>query len=283
MLDVKAKRVSSTGVLTIMLYCILFAVAVVYIAPLLWMLSVALKSNAEVFASPFSLPESLKWENFAIAWSVGRLGKATLNSIVVCGVSLFVSMFFGSLAAFPISRMKWKLSGTTLSYFLVGMMVPVHCVLIPLFVTLSKISLTDNAVGLILPYVAFALPLTIYLLAGFFSSMPSELFESACVDGCSIYGTFFRIALPLAKSGLFVAGLMTFVANWNELLLALVFMSNPERKTLPVTVSYFVSPYSTNYVQMFAAIIIAVLPTIVVYSCFSNQIVEGLTAGAMKS
>jgi len=112
--------------------------------------------------------------------------------------------------------------------------------------------------------------------------MPKEIYEAACIDGCGIYGCFFKIALPLARTGLFVAGLMTFVANWNELLMALVFISDSGKKTLPVTLTYFVGPYSVNYVQMFAAIIIALAPTIIVYIIFSNQIVEGLTTGAVK-
>ena len=112
--------------------------------------------------------------------------------------------------------------------------------------------------------------------------MDSQLYEAAAIDGCGIYGCFFRIALPLCRTGFFVSGLMTFVGNWNELLMAMVFVSDPAKKTLPVTLTYFVGPYATNYVQMFAAIIIAIAPTIIVYCLFSNQIVEGLTTGAVK-
>ena len=266
----------------ILIYIFLCVLALVYILPLLWMLSVSFKTNGEVFASPFSLPEVWQFKNFSFAWNNGKLGIATLNSAIVCGISLVVSLFVGSMAAFAIGRMKWKFSSTVMSFFLIGMMVPVHCVLIPLFVRFSGLNLTNSLTGLILPYITFSLPMTIFLMTGFFKSMPKEMFEAACIDGGSIYGCFGRIGLPLAKTGMFVAGLMTFVANWNELLLAMVFISDTEKKTLPVTLTYFVGPYSTNYVQMFAAIIIAIAPTIVVYCIFSNQIVEGLTAGAVK-
>lgn len=266
----------------ILIYILLCVLALVYILPLLWMLSVSFKTNGEVFANPFSLPEVWQFKNFSFAWNNGKLGIATLNSAIVCGISLVVSLFVGAMAAFAIGRMKWKFSSTVMSFFLIGMMVPVHCVLIPLFVRFSGLNLTNSLIGLILPYITFSLPMTIFLMTGFFKSMPKELFEAACIDGCSIYGCFGRIGLPLAKTGMFVAGLMTFVANWNELLLAMVFISDAAKKTLPVTLTYFVGPYSTNYVQMFAAIIIAIAPTIVVYCVFSNQIVEGLTAGAVK-
>ncbi len=266
----------------ILIYTFLVLLAIIYIAPLLWMFSVSVKTNAEVFASPFALPEAIQWENFHVAWSIGKLNIAIVNSIIVCVATLLCSMLFGTMAAFAIGRMRWKLSGTVMTYFLLGMMIPVHCILIPLFVTFAKVQLNNSLIGLILPYITFSLPMTIFIMVGFFRNMPGELFESACMDGCSIYGCFFRIGLPLAKTGLFVTGLMTFVNNWNELLLAMVFISDVEKKTLPVTLTYFVGPYSTNYVQMFAAIVIAVIPTIIVYSIFSNQIVEGLTAGAVK-
>jgi len=246
------------------------------------MVLVSLKTNQEVLTSPFSLPEVLQIGNYIFAWVNGNLGTASLNSVIICGISLVVSLLLGSMAAFAIGRMKWKLANPMMSYFLIGMMVPVHCILIPLFVQFSKWHLTNSLVGLIVPYTTLSLPMTIFLMVGFFRGMPKEMFEATCIDGCSIYGCFTKIALPLAKNGLFVAGLMTFVANWNELLLAMVFISDPAKKTLPVTLTYFVGPYATNYVQMFAAIIIAIAPTIVIYCIFSNQIVDGLTAGAVK-
>lgn len=266
----------------VVIYAFLCVLVVIYIFPLLWMVNVSLKTNSEVFKSPFALPDVAQLGNYIFAWTTGKLGIATLNSAIVCGISLVISMGLGAMAAFAIARMRWKLSKPMMSYFLIGMMVPVHCVLIPLFIRFSKLGLINSRVGLIIPYTVFALPMTIFLLVGFFQSMPGEMFEAACIDGCNIYQCFGKIALPLAKTGFFVSGLMTFVANWNELLLAMVFVSDANKKTLPVALTYFVGPYSTNYVQMFAAIIIAIAPTIVVYCLFSNQIVEGLTVGAVK-
>ncbi len=266
----------------ILIYVFLVAMAVLYIAPILWVFLVSFKTNAEIFSSPFSLPESFYLDNFTFAWTAGRLGTATLNSAIVCIVSLILSMFVGSLAAFAIGRLRWKWSKHMMTYFMLGMMIPVHCVLIPLFTKFAKIGLSNSLTGLIIPYVTFSLPVTIFIMVGFFESMPNELIESACIDGANIYRIFFSIALPLSKTGLFVTGLMTFVANWNELLLGMVFISDDAKKTLPVALSKFVGPYNTNYSQMFAAIIIAIVPTIIVYCMFSNQIVDGLTAGAVK-
>ena len=256
--------------------------AVLYLAPLLWTFNVAFKTNKEIFTAPFALPQNPTFENFTFAWTAGKLGIATLNSFIVCVITLFFSMIIGSMAAFGIARLRWKFSHAALVYFLTGMMIPVHCVLIPLFTRFAKIGLSNSLTGLILPYLTFSLPITIFIMVGFFEGMPNELIESACIDGASIYQIFFKVCLPLGKTGLFVTGLMTFVGNWNELLLAMVFISDDMKKTLPVSLSKFVGPYNTNYSQMFAAIIIAIIPTIVVYCAFSNQIVDGLTAGAVK-
>lgn len=264
------------------IYVFLTLVAVIYIAPLLWVFMVSFKTNAEIFSSPFSLPENFYIDNYTFAWTAGKLGVATLNSFIVCGVTLILSMLIGSMAAFAIGRLRFKLAKPCMTFFLIGMMIPVHCVMIPLFTRFARMGLSNSLIGLIIPYLTFSLPTTIFIMTGFFESMPGELIESACIDGASIYGIFFKIALPLSKTGLFVTGLMTFVANWNELLLAMVFISDDAKKTLPVSLSKFVGPYNTNYSQMFAAIIIAIIPTVIVYSIFSNQIVDGLTAGAVK-
>lgn len=264
------------------IYLFLVLVAVIYIAPLLWVFMVSFKTNAEIFSSPFALPESFYLDNFTFAWTAGKLGIATFNSFIVCTVTLILSMLIGSMAAFAIGRLRFKMSKACMTFFMLGMMIPVHCVMIPLFTRFAKMGLSNSLVGLIIPYLTFSLPTTIFIMTGFFQSMPNELIESACIDGSSIYGIFFKIALPLSRTGLFVTGLMTFVANWNELLLAMVFISDDAKKTLPVSLSKFVGPYNTNYSQMFAAIIIAIIPTIIVYCIFSNQIVDGLTAGAVK-
>lgn len=280
----KSKKVQSKSskIIQAIIYIFLSLLAVLYLLPLAWVLYVSVKDDKTLFVSPWAFPEKLMIENYTFAWTAGKLGQATLNSTLVCVLALILGLLFGSMAAFAIGRMRWKFADLTMTYFLTGMMVPVHCILIPVFTRFSKMGLTNSLIGLILPYLTLSLPLTIFIMTGFFKSLPNELFEAACIDGCSIYKAFTSIAFPLAKTGMFVTGLMSFVANWNELLLAMVFISDDAKKTLPVSLSKFVGPYNTNYSQMFAAIVIAIIPTIVVYCCFSNQIVDGLTTGAVK-
>ncbi|MCI6699352.1 MAG: carbohydrate ABC transporter permease [Lachnospiraceae bacterium] len=267
---------------TIVIYVFLSLMLVLYLAPLVWIGLTSFKSRPEIYKAPFGWPTAFHFENYAMAWKAGRLGIAMMNSLFVCVITLILTMVIGSMAAFAIARMRWKLAGAAMVYILIGMMIPVHCVLIPLFVRFAKIGLSNNLWGLILPYLTFSLPTCVFIMAGFFRSIPNELLESACMDGCSIFQMFFKICFPLARTGLFVTGLMTFIGNWNELLLALVFVSDDTKKTLPVALTKFVTPYQTNYDKMFPAIMIAIIPTIVVYCMFSNQIVDGLTTGAVK-
>ncbi|MCR4638522.1 carbohydrate ABC transporter permease [Ruminococcus sp.] len=266
----------------IVIYVFLILICLVYILPLLWVVNVSFKTKMEIFTDPFALPHKLLFENYTVAWKAGKLGVATLNSFIVCVVALILSSIIGSMAAFAIARLRWKGSKLAMTYFLTGMMIPVHCVLIPLFTRFSKLGLSNSLLGLIIPYLTCSLPITIFIMTGFFKGLPNELIECACMEGANIFQIFFKICLPLSKTGLFVTGLMTFVGNWNELLMAMVFISDDAKKTLPVALSKFVGPHGTNYSQMFAAIVIAIIPTIVVYCAFSNKIVDGLTAGAVK-
>ncbi len=273
---------TKSKVVQVIIYVFLTLLAVIYIAPLLWVVITSFKDDSTLMLSPWAMPDKLMFENYTFAWTAGNLGRATLNSFIVCSITLVLSMLFGAMAAYAIAILRWKLAKLTLTYFLIGMMVPVHCVLIPLFIQFSKLKMSNSLIGIIIPYITFSLPITIYILVGFFEGIPRELFESACIDGCSVYKMFGTVALPLAKTGFMVTGLMSFVNNWNELLLAMVFISNEAKKTLPVSLTKFVGPYNTNYCQMFAAIVLAIIPTIIVYCMFSNQIVDGLTQGAVK-
>ena len=269
-------------VVKFLIYLFLSITAIIYLAPLVWVFFVSFKTNKEIFTDPFGLPKSFFIDNYTFAWTAGKLGIAMSNSLFVCVITLILSLFLGSTVSFAIGRMRWKISGLVLVYFMTGMMIPVHCVLIPLFIQFSSWKLTNSLIGLIIPYVTFSLPITIYIMVGFFEGIPNELFEAAVIDGCSIPRMFITVALPMAKTGFMVTGLMSFISNWNELLLAMVFISKETFKTLPVSLTKFVGPYHTNYTQMFAGIMIAVIPTIIVYCIFANQIVEGLTAGAVK-
>ena len=159
-----------------MIYVFLTLLALVYLLPLIWVFITSLKDDAVLMISPWALPERPMFENYTFAWTMGNLGKATLNSFLVCTTTLVLSMAFGAMAAYAIAILRWKFANLTMTYFLIGMMIPVHCVLIPLFIQFSKVGLSNTLIGIIIPYITFSLPITIYILVGFFQGIPKELF-----------------------------------------------------------------------------------------------------------
>lgn len=276
------KNKSKFKVSKLIIYIVLIIFAVIYLYPLIWLIIAAFKTNNEIFLSAFGFPAELQWVNFEKAWVAGHIGQYFLNSVIVVGTTLVVSLIINCMAAYAIARMKWKLSGAAMGLFLSGMMVPIHASLIPLFVWFSNLGLIDNYLSLIIPYIVFSFGQSIYIMRGFFGSLPREMEEAAVIDGCSLWGAFWKIIIPISTGGIFTIGLFTFNGTWNELLVAKIFTNSDSVRTLPVGLTTFVGPNMTNYGPMFAAIVIAVIPTIIVYCCLSNKIVGGLTAGAVK-
>lgn len=266
----------------VILYILLIILAVVYLYPLLWLVNVSFKSNNQIFLDSFSLTTDPYWPNYEKAWVAGHIGQYFLNSVIVVGTTLVVSLMLNCMAAYAIARMKWKLSGAVMTLFLSGMMVPIHASLIPLFVWFSNLGLIDNYLSLIIPYIVFSFGQSIYIMRGFFGNLPKEMEEAAVIDGCSLWGAFWRVIIPISTGGIFTIGLFTFNGTWNELLVAKIFTNSDSVRTLPVGLTNFVGPNMTNYGPMFAAIVIAIIPTIAVYCMLSNKIVGGLTAGAVK-
>lgn len=266
----------------VVLYAILSLFVILYIVPIVWLVFASLKDNTSLFSNPWGLPNPLRVENYAEALVYGKIAKYMLNSVIVTTSSLVVSVFLSAMAAYAFARMKWKLSKVSMGVFLVGMMIPIHCTLIPLFIIFTKLHFTDSYLSLIIPYIVFSFPTTIFILTGFFRSIPRELEEAAVIDGCTIWHTFRKIILPIAKPALLTVSIFIFIGNWNELLLALVLVNNDKYKTLPIGLTNFVGMYSTNYTPMLAAIVLAVAPTIILYSIFNAKIISGLTLGAIK-
>ena len=266
----------------LIIYIILIILAVIYVAPLLWVILASFKNNTTLMTDPFGWPNPLNFDNYVTAWVGGGIGGYFLNSVIVVGWTLVISILINCMAAYGMARMKWKLSGAAMVFFLTGMMVPIHATLIPLYTMFSAIGFLNSYLSLIVPYVVFTFGQSIYIMRGFFGNIPKEMEEAAVIDGCSIWRAFWRIIMPISTAGIFTIGLFTFNGTWNELLVGLIFTNSKAIRTLPVGLTSFVGQYSTNYTPMFAAIVIAILPTIIVYCCFSNKIVGGLTAGAVK-
>ncbi|NLG87798.1 MAG: carbohydrate ABC transporter permease [Clostridiaceae bacterium] len=266
----------------ILFHTVLLTLSLTCIYPLFWLVINSVKTNSELFNNPWSFGASIQIENYTTAWVSGKIGISFFNSTLVSFISVIITIFLSSTAAFAISRLKWKLSSFVLSLFLLGIMIPIHSTLIPLFTMFNKIGIINRYIALILPYVAFALPTSIFILSGFMKTFPSEIEEAVIIDGCSMAGFFWRILFPLSKSPIATISIFNFVGMWNELMFALIFLSDPNKTTLPVSLTRFKGQYSTNWTVQLAAVVTMIIPSITVYIFLNDKIIESITVGSVK-
>lgn len=257
--------------------------AAIQIFPLIWLVLFSLKTNAEIFGGSFlGLPAAPQWGNYVQAITTANIGRYFFNSVVVTGATIILTGVLSAMAAYAIARMNWGLSNTVLIIFLSGLMIPLHAVLLPVFLQLRDLNLLDTYWALILPYTAFNLPFSIAILVGFLESIPRALEEAALIDGCNIYQVFFHIILPLTKPALVTASIFTLLACWNELMFANVYVTSTQYRTLTAGIANEVGQYVTNWGLIGAGLVIATLPTVLMYLFSSRQIEKNITAGAIK-
>nr|WP_089741640.1 carbohydrate ABC transporter permease [Gracilibacillus ureilyticus] len=267
----------------IVLYIALIIVAVFQIYPLIWLFLFSLKSNAEVFGlSPFALPQDPKWENYIRVWTDGNIDLYFFNSVWITVSSVLLTVLLASFVTFAITRMNWKMNKLVLGLFMVGLMVPIHSALIPLFDFFLTLDLIDHPLSIILSYTAFNLPLTIMILLGFYYTLPREVEEAAVVDGCSVHRIFFQITLPMTTPVLATTAIINMIYNWNEFVFVNTFISSDKFKTLTVGIQNFIGQYLTDWGAIGATLIISIIPILIAFLVLSNRIVEGIAAGSIK-
>ena len=268
------------GVTQILL--IIWTILVVF--PFLWMIMTSFKTDAEIIHSPWDLPATLQWDNFSRAWNEARIGRYFINTLIVMSMSLTGTLVISAMAAYVLSRFEFIGRRVIFFMFLAGLMFPVFLALVPLSFLVSDLHLTATFHGLALVYIAYSLPFTIFFLTGFFKSLPSEVAEAAIIDGANQYQVFFQIMLPMAKSGLIAMGIFNFIGQWNQFLLPLVLMPNPDRYLLSQGLQFLAiqQGYGNDYSALFAALVITMVPTLIIYVLFQRRLESGLTAGALK-
>jgi raffinose/stachyose/melibiose transport system permease protein len=278
----KNYRRKKVSISRILVYTALSVISIVYLYPLLWLVISSFKTDRELFSNPWSLSTAIQLGNYATAWSAGKIGRSFLNSALVALVSVGLTIVTASMSAFAIKRFKWKGSALVMGLFLIGVFIPIHSTLIPLFMAFNKIRLINNYLSLILPYVAFALPTSIFILGGFMSAFPGEIEEAAVMDGCKMSGVFWKIIFPLSKTPIATISIFNFVNCWNELMFAMIFLPDVNKMTLPVSLTRFRGQYSTNWSIQLAAIVIMVVPALIAYIFLNDKIMKSLTVGAVK-
>ncbi len=244
----------------------------------------SLKTNRELFKDVWSLPTELHFENFSKAWSVVRLGDYFLNSVLVVLASVVIILMVSAPASYILSRVKFKGRNLITTIFTAGMGIPFPLLFIPLFVLLANLKLSDSLLGLTIVYVSLSIPFTVYILTGFFGSLPTELEEAAIIDGCTDYQVFFKVMLPLASPGLITASIFNFIGLWNEYQLALIFINTAKNRTLSLGLYSLANAmqYTGDWVGLFAGIVIIMVPTVILYIFLSEKMIAGITMGASK-
>ena len=251
--------------------------------PVYWMFTFSLKSNAEIFGeNVVGLPREWLWSNYATALETGNMGRYFLNSAIVAVATIIITLLVALMATFALTRMIWKRQKKMNRFFMLGLTIPIHASIVPVYVTLSRLHLLNTYFALIIPYSAFSLSMGILVCTGFMNEIPRELDEAACIDGCGTWGVFWRIIVPLMKPAVATVGIYTFLQCWNELMFANIFISKSELRTLPVGVQALSGQYTTEWGPIGAALVLATFPMLFIYIFLSKKIQDSFIAGAIK-
>jgi len=265
------------------LFAFMILLSLIQLFPLIWLIDFSFMKSGEFFGgSVLKIPEEIQWENYINALTYGSVPKYLMNSLVITGVSVFVSALLSLMMAYAFTRMRWKMRTFFLNMILLGMIIPIHATLLPNFTLFHKLNLLDHPLGLILPYIAFSLPMSMFIMTGFLETLPKELEESAVMDGCNIFTIVFRIILPIASPAIATISVLNFITWWNEFIMANTYLVSDSYKTLPFSIMKFTGQYSSNYGAQFAVMTLIAIPSIIIYILFSKYLTKGITAGAVK-
>lgn len=253
---------------------------------LIWVAVASVKGSTDIFsqARAFNLPSAPQWGNYVAAWVGSSIGRAFFNTVAVTAASSIIAVLISAPAAYALSRFQTRAASPLTSLFAIGMGIPLQATIIPIFVAYQAVGLINSLVGLSILYIAVQTPLTVFLLTGFFRSLPFELEEAAAIDGASVLRSFGQIMLPLARPGLITALTLNIVFLWNETALVLYLVQDDTRFTLGRSLLNLatVATYTSNWGALFAGCVIVVVPVLLTYILLGRHIVEGMTLGAAK-
>jgi raffinose/stachyose/melibiose transport system permease protein len=261
---------------------VLFVYAVLIIVPMAVVLAGSFKTTQQLFSSPFGLPSSLNGANYRQVLGQGGLGGAFRNSAIVTACSVPLTLFVSSLAAYGIARIRGWAGHVIYGFIVLGMAVPAQANMIPQYVLFDVLGLTNSLAGLVLVNIVVTLPIAVFILTGFLKTIPGELYEATSIDGSGPWRTYQSVILPLSTPSLAATAIFLFVIHWNDLLYPLLFIQDPDRKTLPVALLSFQGEFLTDYPLLFTGVVVASAPIVVAYVFLQRYFVAGITAGSVK-
>jgi raffinose/stachyose/melibiose transport system permease protein len=255
---------------------------IIALVPLLILIGVALRSRLELLQSPIAVPTHPLWSNFGEAWANASLGSAFVNSCIVTGCSLVGLVIFGALAAYPLARRTGRWANATFNYFVAGIIVPFQLIIIPLYREIKAFGLLDTLAGVILVSIAGSLPLVIFLFTGFIRAIPRELEEAAIIDGAGQLRVFWQVIFPLLRPITSTVIITSMLVVWNDFFLPLLFLQSENNRTLPLAIYSFVGQYNNDWPLIFASVIMASLPLILIFLFLQRYFIRGLASGAVR-
>lgn len=276
----KTNRLFPAG--TILKYFILSLASAAVIFPLYFLAISALKTDNEIFLRPFELPVVWQFQNITEVLIKNKFYTYMGNSFVIAILSVTLTSVVSIMAAYAITRMHWKGSGTVNMLLMTGIMIPIHAVILPLYLTVRRIGLKEPKLVLVCVFAAFALPRTIFIISGFLKDIPRALEEAAVIDGAKMGTVIGRIIVPLLKPAIATVCIFDFLTVWNDLLVSMIFISKDKDRTLQLGIMRFMGEFSTMYNYIFVAVLISIIPTLLIFIFFQKRIVAGITAGAVK-
>lgn len=267
---------------TVLTFSILVIFLIIFIYPLIWLFINSFKDNTEIFVNPWGLPSSWSIVNYIRAFQIGNVGIYFINSVFITMVSVTIGVMLSCMASYGITRIKWKMSNFVYLLFVLGISIPPFAAIVPLFAMFNWLKILNTYAAIILVHIVFSFPISIFILSGFFSTIPRELEEAAIIDGCTKLGTFFKIILPISTNSIVLVMIISFLRVWNDLLFAQIFLSSENMMPITVGLLTFKDAYSTDYTGMIATALMVITPAIIMYVFLQKKITEGVTLGAVK-
>lgn len=295
MTKTSSKASISSKVSKIVIYILLFLLAISILIPIAWVFMASIKQNEEFYRNPWALPAGVYLQNFVDAWQKADMGSYMLNSVIVTALALVLLIVIALPASYVLARFKFKSRAFWNTLFMAGLFINVNYIVVPIFLMLNEGDIflrkivgepffLNNIFVLALVYAATALPFTIYLLSGYFKTLPKDYEEAAYVDGAGYFRTMIQVIIPMAKPSIITVILFNFLSFWNEYIISMTLLTKPELKTLPVGLMNLMAAQKSavQYGQMYAGLVIVMLPTLILYMCVQNQLTEGMTVGGIK-
>lgn len=268
---------------TVVLYVIVVLLLLVQVYPIIWLFLSSLKTSVELTSRPFALPTAIAFDNYAKVFAGNGIFNYIKNTAIVTSISVIIIVILSSMVGFALEKIQNRLNKKLLTFFTIGIMIPIQVTLIPLFTMYKQLHLLNSYAALILPQVGFALPLSVLIFTNFYRYVPDQIIEASVIDGCNIYQTFLKIVMPLTKNTVITVASLNFILIWNDFVFSNTFTNDKKYKTIAVGLQDFIGAFgATDWGQTFAAICISLIPIFIIYLLLNKNVMSGISAGAVK-